>query len=210
MTCAGPSTVCIIPRKPAHLRAGCRLICHRGRWCATKNGVKPVTAPPNISPLDQRARPAGRIRHGPHDVASDDPPEVPVSSWDVPQLDLAQIDEDLFHKLVAPPLPLRHSLSLAGARVLARQLYEATVVRREAAMARVGWNRACAFDLTSLVRCRPKCCGRVLTSRRRWSDSGRTGAVPRHCAMPQSDPHRKLRSLAAGTAGLRCSYWSAD
>ena len=66
-------------------------------------------------------------------------------------LDAARVEEDLFHRLIAPPAPQRRSLSLEGARALARQLTEASVARHEAALARVGISRACAFDLHALL-----------------------------------------------------------
>ena len=61
------------------------------------------------------------------------------------------MEEDLFHLLAAPPAPQRRRLSLAGARVLARQLGEAAELRHAAAVARVGHSRACPFDLHALV-----------------------------------------------------------
>ena len=60
-------------------------------------------------------------------------------SW---RLDLARIEEDWFHLLMAPPAPQQRSLSAAGARILARQLREAAEHRHRLALSRVG--RSCA------------------------------------------------------------------
>ncbi len=72
-------------------------------------------------------------------------------------LDFDHMEEDLFHLLVAPPAragaegaPGR-SLSLAGARILAGQLRAAAARRHALAVARVGHNAVCPFDLHALV-----------------------------------------------------------
>ncbi len=65
-------------------------------------------------------------------------------------LDLDQMQEDLFHTLVAPRPPQRRRLSLAGARALAHQLREAAEQRHALAVARAE-SRACPFDLHALV-----------------------------------------------------------
>jgi hypothetical protein len=67
------------------------------------------------------------------------------------RLDLDRTEEDLFHLLVSPPPPQQRTLSLAGARILARQLRDAVALRHELAVARVGRSRACPFDLHALV-----------------------------------------------------------
>ncbi|MGI4801325.1 MAG: hypothetical protein ACRYG8_46350 [Janthinobacterium lividum] len=68
------------------------------------------------------------------------------------QLDLDRIEEDLFHRLVAPPPPQRRSLSLVGARALARQLREAVAVRHKATVAPFGVSQACPLDLHTVSK----------------------------------------------------------
>ena len=64
------------------------------------------------------------------------------------QLDPDQLEEDYFHLLIAPG---QRSLSIAGARIFARQLRQAVALRHAVAVARVGHSQACPFDLFSLV-----------------------------------------------------------
>src|SRR3954451_8853624 len=54
------------------------------------------------------------------------------------QLDLARMEEDFFHLLIAPP----RRLSLRGARILANQLQAAVAERHALAVARVGQSQA--------------------------------------------------------------------
>jgi len=64
--------------------------------------------------------------------------------------DLDRMQEDFFHLLVAPPRPL----SIAGARIFARQLRDAVGHRHDVAVRAVravGTGRACPFDLHALV-----------------------------------------------------------
>ena len=67
------------------------------------------------------------------------------------QLDLDRAEEDFFHRLVAPAAPQQRSLSLEGARILARQLRDAVDRRHQIAVARVSRSRACPFDLHALL-----------------------------------------------------------
>ncbi|MGI4945938.1 MAG: hypothetical protein ACRYHQ_36170 [Janthinobacterium lividum] len=127
------------------------------------------------------------------------------------QLDLTQIEEDLFHKMVAPRPPQRRSLSVAGARALARQLCEATAARHEVAVARVGRSRACVFDLHSLVPVPPEVL-RLGPDHPEalawlWAHWGTTDAL-RHVGHA-SAPARRTPP-PAGTASMRISFWSAD
>ena len=126
-------------------------------------------------------------------------------------LDLARTEEDLFHLLVAPPSPQRCRLSLACARVLARQLCEASAARHEAAVARVGRSRACAFDLHALVavpagvlRLGPDHPDALAWL---WAHWGTTAAL-RHVALEPAPALR--RPPPVGHATLVFSFWSAD
>ena len=126
-------------------------------------------------------------------------------------LDLVRMEEDLFHLLVAPPPPQRCRLSLAGARVLARQLCEASVARHDAAVARVGSSRACALDLHALVPV-PAAVLRLGPDHPDalawlWAHWGTTAAL-RHVALEPAPAWR--RPPPAGRATLVFSFWSAD
>ena len=126
-------------------------------------------------------------------------------------LDCARMEEDLFHLLVAPPAPQRCRLSLAGARVLARQLCEASAARQAAAVARVGRSRACAFDLHALVPV-PAAILRLGPDHPDalawlWAHWGTTAAL-RHVIL---EPAPAWRSPpVAGRATLVFRFWSAD
>jgi hypothetical protein len=64
---------------------------------------------------------------------------------------LDRMEEDFFHRLVSPAPLRRRSLSLAGARILARQLRDAVDRRHDLALGIVGRSRACPLDLHALV-----------------------------------------------------------
>ena len=64
---------------------------------------------------------------------------------------LDRAEEDWFHLLVAPPPPLRRSLSLEGARILAGQLRSAAEERMRLVAERSGESRACPLDLHRLL-----------------------------------------------------------
>jgi len=71
--------------------------------------------------------------------------------------DLDRMEEDFFHLLVTPAAapgggqPQRQ-LSIAGARIFARQLREAVGHRHDVAVRAVGASSTCPFDLHALVR----------------------------------------------------------
>jgi hypothetical protein len=71
--------------------------------------------------------------------------------------DLDCMEEDFFHLLVSPVAApgsvrqLPRQLSIAGARIFARQLREAVGHRHDVACRAVGHSRACPFDLHALV-----------------------------------------------------------
>jgi hypothetical protein len=64
------------------------------------------------------------------------------------QLDLERMEEEYFHLLVAPE---QRSISIAGARIFARQLRDAVQRRHDLAVTRVGRSQARPFDLHALV-----------------------------------------------------------
>ena len=127
------------------------------------------------------------------------------------QLDLDRIEEDLFHRLIAPPPPQRRSLSLTGARALARQLREAVAARQEAAVACVGLGQACPLDLHTVVPVPPGILqlgpDDPAALAWLWANWGTTDAL-RHVAV---EPPPALRvQLPGDTTILRISFWSAD
>jgi len=70
--------------------------------------------------------------------------------------DLDRMEEDFFHMLVAAPTSAgggqaSRQLSIAGARIFARQLREAIGYRHDVAVRAVGPSHACPFDLHALV-----------------------------------------------------------
>ena len=134
-------------------------------------------------------------------------------------LDLHRLEEDWFHRLVAPPAPHRRTLSLAGARILTRQLRDAVQRRHELALAQVGRSRACPFDLHALIPVPDE----VLELGRDdpaalswlWTYWGTTEALRHVAADPDTEPERRRppaegRRPAAGEAAFRVSFWSAD
>jgi hypothetical protein len=134
-------------------------------------------------------------------------------------LDLDRLEEDCFYRLVAPPAPHRRTLSLAGARILARQLRVAVQRRHELALAQVGRSRACPFDLHALIPVPDE----VLELGRDdpaalswlWTHWGTTEALRHVAADPDAEPERRQppaegRQPAAGEAAFRVSFWSAD
>jgi hypothetical protein len=126
-------------------------------------------------------------------------------------LDLAVMEEDLFHRLIAPPPPQVRSLSLDGARALARQLCEASAARHAAALARVGISRACPFDLHALLPVPSEIL--VLgpddpaAELWLWTHWGTTQAL-RHVELAASP--RRRTAVAAGRTTLGIRFWSAD
>ena len=128
------------------------------------------------------------------------------------QLDLDRIEDDLFLRLMAPrPPPQRRSLSLAGARALARQLREAVALRHEATVAQVGYSRACPLDLHVLVPVPPA----ILqlgpdhpdALAWLWAHWGTTQALRRVA----TEPAPALRSPPpSDSKSVRYSFWSAD
>jgi hypothetical protein len=128
-------------------------------------------------------------------------------------LDLARLEEDCFYRLVAPPAPQRRTLSLAGARLLARQLRDAARRRHDLARGLVGRSRACPFDLYALIpvpddvldlgRDDPAALAWL------WTQWGTTDALRHVTEEIETEPDPR-RPLAAGEAAFRVTFWAAD
>lgn len=127
------------------------------------------------------------------------------------QLDLDRTEEDLFHRLVAPAAPQQRTLSLNGARILARQLREAVERRHQIAVARVGRSRACPFDLHALLPVpdailrlgpdEPEALGWL------WEHWGTLEGLRHVAEDTSSHPQNKRPS---GQAAFPVTFWSAD
>jgi hypothetical protein len=127
--------------------------------------------------------------------------------WAYPDLDL--IEEDQVFSLMHPP-DGSAGLSLAAARVLARQLRGAVETHHHRVLGAAEQRRGCPFDLHSLVpipsavlRQGPDDPG---SRRWLWEHWGTTRAL-RHVLMAEPDPpDRRARRVAA----LHFTFWSAD
>ena len=120
-------------------------------------------------------------------------------------LDGAELEEDAFLRMAAggPGAP-----SLAGARILARQLRDAALRRHALAMAQVGTGRACPFDLHRLVPV-PACLLALGPDHPEalaglWARWGTTAAL-RHVARLAP-----ARPPPPGQGRLALRFWAAD
>lgn len=121
--------------------------------------VAPVAPDAPAGPADAPVEPGANTDWLHHRLSVTGPTEVVAAfrqkaagAGTIPwQLDFDRLQEDWFHRLVSPPAPLRRSLSVAGARVLAEQLRDAVERRQARAVARVGISTACRFDLHALL-----------------------------------------------------------
>ena len=130
-----------------------------------------------------------------------------------------RMEEDLFHRRVAPPAPHgaltppRRSLSLAGARILAGQLRAAAAHRHAIALARVGRSRACPFDLYALVPVPDAMLRRGPDDPDAlawlWSHWGTTQAL-RHVADDEAAGAVRLGQAVPGEGVWVLTFWSAD
>jgi len=125
------------------------------------------------------------------------------------QLDLARMEEDFFHLLIAPP----RSLSLTGARILANQLQAAVAERYALAVARVGQSQACPFDLHALAPVPATMLQRgpddAVALAWLWQHWGTTRAL-RHVAIDTAAETAMQRTLAPGDETFVVTFWSAD
>ena len=122
-------------------------------------------------------------------------------------LDLDRVEEDAFLRLAAP-IGHARTLSLEGARLLAAELRDAVGRRHALAVARVGLDKKCCFDLHALVPVP----GDVLrlgpdhpeALHWLWTRWGTTDALRRVAPAPDRD------ETALAETAWRISFWSAD
>ena len=124
-------------------------------------------------------------------------------------LDLDRLEEGYFHLLVAPE---QRSLSVAGARIFARQLRDAVQRRHGLAVSRIGRSQACPFDLHALVPVPDEILAlgpdEPAALAWLWENWGTTESL-RHVA------EETVRAPNAAVSGdgetmFRVSFWSAD
>ena len=125
--------------------------------------------------------------------------------------DYDRMAEDWFNLMVAPPPPLRRTISAAGARILANQLRDAVWERHEAAVSQVGVSKACPFDLHALVpvpfeilRLGPDD-PRALAWL--WEHWGTTWSLRQVVPAPLAGIEAALPDMHAA---FRCRFWAAD
>jgi hypothetical protein len=111
--------------------------------------------------------------------------------------DYDRMEEDWFHLMVAPKPSMQRSISIAGARTLARQLRELVWEQHEAAVSQVGVAKGCCFDLHQLVPVPPE------FLRLGPDDPASLAWMWEHWGTTW--PLRHVRRTQAG-----CEFWSAD
>ena len=122
-------------------------------------------------------------------------------------LDFDRVEEDAFLRLAAPKGGAR-TLSLEGARMLAAELRDAVARRHALAVARVGHDRTCCFDLYALLPVP----GDILrlgpdhpdALRWLWKYWGTTDTLRRVALAPERD------ETAPAETVWRIGFWSAD
>jgi hypothetical protein len=126
--------------------------------------------------------------------------------WHYP--DLALAEEDQIHALLNPPDGSR-GLSLAAARILARQLRSAVEAHADRVVQAVGRSRACPFDLHALIPVP------AAVLQRGPDDPASQAWLRRHWGVVQSLRQVRLVSDADKGRGKRAArlayeFWSAD
>jgi hypothetical protein len=124
-------------------------------------------------------------------------------------LDLDRMEEGYFHLLVAPD---QRSLSVAGARIFARQLRDAVGRRHDLAVSQVDQSQVCPFDLHALCPVphhilalgpdEPEALAWL------WAQWGTTKAL-RHVIEGDSRTSGSVKA-EDGEDHLQLSFWSAD
>lgn len=118
-------------------------------------------------------------------------------------LDYDRLEEDWFHLLLAPPSRHR-AISLAGARILARQLRDAVWERHEEAVSLVGAGRGCPFDLNELVPV-PQAILRLGPD-----DANARAWLWEHWGTTWNPRHVRLLPTPDRRSSFRCGFWTAD
>jgi hypothetical protein len=131
-----------------------------------------------------------------------------VAGW---WLDYDRLEEDLFHLMMAGPAAGAR-ITAAGARFVARQLRDLAWQDHEAALARIGVDRRCPFDLNALVPV-PWQVLRLGEDDPRaiawlWEHWGTTWPLRR--VEVRALPPLRRAALAPGEAGCEIRFWSAD
>jgi hypothetical protein len=123
-------------------------------------------------------------------------------------LDLALLEEEFLLPMLSPPDGVR-AISLAGAKLLARRLRDAAAANHAAALARMGTDRSCPFDLHRLlpVPAAILALGPEEAASRDWLRAHWGVARPlRHVAPLPATLDGRLRKMGQ----LRVGFWSAD
>lgn len=125
--------------------------------------------------------------------------------------DYDAFEEDLFTTMLEPP-PERRTISVQGAKILARQVRDIVLDDHEAEVSRVGRDVSCPFDLHSLVPVPWDILRQGWDSPRAadwlWANWGTTWHLRRVEVVPLN-PDQRAR-LAEGEAGIEIRFWSAD
>ena len=123
-------------------------------------------------------------------------------------LDLAALEEDFVLPMAAPPDGVR-AISVSGAKILARRLRDAVAANHQAALARMGTDRSCPFDLHRLLPVPPGilAIGPEEGVSRDWLRShwGVTRPLRHVEALPSTLDGRKRKM-----GQMRMGFWSAD
>jgi len=123
------------------------------------------------------------------------------------QLDLAALEEEFFLPMAAPP-DGTPAISLAGAKLLARRLGEATALNHQRALSRIDTDRSCPFDLHRLLPVPASILrlGSEEAASRDWlfAHWGTTRAL-RHAEVLAGRMDRRKKKMAE----LRVGFWSA-
>jgi hypothetical protein len=179
-----------------------------GRAAARPSGTDATLRLPNTDWLHHRltvSGPAGDLAHFRLSASG-----AGVIPW---HLDLDRMTEDFFHLLVAPPAPQQRTLSLAGARIVADHLRAAVARRHGMAVARVGRNHTCPFDLHTLVPVPAYILALgpddPVALDWLWTAWG-TSQPLRQVAVDGDATSAERRRPGAGQGALHLVFWSAD
>ncbi len=129
-------------------------------------------------------------------------------------LDLDRMEEGWFHLLAAPPAPQERTLSIAGARILAAQLREATSRRHDLAVAQAAHVKSCPLDLHALLPVPGELLRRgpddPVSLSWLWEHWGTTQALRHVILQPGPATPDRPDEMSDSHATLRLSFWSAD